>query len=119
MSVCAEVLPTVISPLRVSTWGCGMGDRVECGHVSELLTFAQTPLGKLSSLVPSPTPSFSSFAVHVRRCTRPSPLYRTASDEKLGVGLGMRLQIELTHDPKLFISLSFLAVGPHFLFLRS
>ena len=28
---------------------------------------------------------------HVRRCTRPSPLYRTASDEKLGVGLGMRL----------------------------
>ena len=28
---------------------------------------------------------------HVRRCTRPSPLYRTASDEKLGVGLGTRL----------------------------
>ena len=28
---------------------------------------------------------------HVRKCTRPSPLYRTASDEKLGVGLGMRL----------------------------
>ena len=27
----------------------------------------------------------------VRRCTRPSPLYRTASDEKLGVGLGTRL----------------------------
>ena len=32
---------------------------------------------------------------HVRRCTRPSPLYRTASDEKLGVGLGTRLAEEL------------------------
>ena len=30
---------------------------------------------------------------HVRKCTRPSPLYRTASDEKLGVGLGMRLGV--------------------------
>ena len=30
---------------------------------------------------------------HVRRCTRPSPLYRTKSDEKLGVGLGMRLAV--------------------------
>ena len=30
---------------------------------------------------------------HVRKCTRPSPLYRTASDEKLGVGLGTRLVI--------------------------
>ena len=28
---------------------------------------------------------------HVRRCTRPSPLYRTASDEKLADGLGTRL----------------------------
>ena len=28
---------------------------------------------------------------HVRKCTRPSPLYRTASDGKLGVGLGTRL----------------------------
>ena len=28
---------------------------------------------------------------HVRRCIRPSLLYRTASDEKLGVGLGTRL----------------------------
>ena len=28
---------------------------------------------------------------HVRKCTRPSPLYRTASDEMLGVGLGTRL----------------------------
>ena len=28
---------------------------------------------------------------HVRRCTRPSPLYHTASNEKLGVGLGTRL----------------------------
>ena len=28
---------------------------------------------------------------HVRKCTRPSPLYRTASDEKLGDGLGTRL----------------------------
>ena len=27
----------------------------------------------------------------MRKCTRPSPLYRTASDEKLGVGLGTRL----------------------------
>ena len=32
---------------------------------------------------------------HVRKCTRPSPLYRTASDEKLGVGLGTRLVIIL------------------------
>ena len=30
---------------------------------------------------------------HVRRCTRPSPLYCTASDEKLGVGLGTRLDL--------------------------
>ena len=30
---------------------------------------------------------------HMRRCTRPSPLYRTASDEKLGVGLGTRLYV--------------------------
>ena len=29
---------------------------------------------------------------HVRKCTRPSPLYRTASDGKLGVGLGTRLE---------------------------
>ena len=28
---------------------------------------------------------------HVRKCTRPSPLYHTASDEKLGDGLGTRL----------------------------
>ena len=28
---------------------------------------------------------------HVRKCTRPSPLYRTASDGKLGIGLGTRL----------------------------
>ena len=35
---------------------------------------------KETSLVPSPTPSFL------------SPLYRTASDEMLGVGLGTRLQ---------------------------
>ena len=28
---------------------------------------------------------------HVRKCTRPSPLYRTASDGKLGMGLGTRL----------------------------
>ena len=43
------------------------------------------------SLVPSPTPSFSSLAV------RYIPLYRTASDEKLGVGLGTRLHT-LYHD---------------------
>ena len=36
------------------------------------------PVGHHASLVPSPTPSFLS-------------LYRTASDEKLGVGLGTRL----------------------------
>ena len=29
---------------------------------------------------------------HVRKCTRLSPLYRTASDEKLGMGLGTRLR---------------------------
>ena len=28
---------------------------------------------------------------HVRKCTRPSPLYRTASERKLGEGLGTRL----------------------------
>ena len=39
---------------------------------------------------------------HVRKCTRPSPLYRTASDEKLGVGLGMRLG---------FLHLQFLIAG--------
>ena len=32
---------------------------------------------------------------HVSKCTRPSPLYRTASDGKLGVGLGTRLQLKL------------------------
>ena len=42
--------------------------------------------------------SFRSFyrlstldVTHMRKCTRPSPLYRTASDEKMGVGLGTRL----------------------------
>ena len=42
----------------------------------------------------------STFDVtHVRRCysTRPSPLYRTASDEKLGVGLGTRLAAPHRH----------------------
>ena len=29
---------------------------------------------------------------HVRKCTRPSPAFRTASDGKLGGGLGTRLQ---------------------------
>ena len=34
----------------------------------------------------------STFDVtHVRKCTRPSLLYRTASDEKMGVGLGTRV----------------------------
>ena len=28
---------------------------------------------------------------HVRKCTRLSPLYRTANDKKLGMGLGTRL----------------------------
>ena len=32
---------------------------------------------------------------HVRKCTRPSPLYRTASDENLDVGLGTRLQLTI------------------------
>ena len=47
MSICAEVFPTV----KLSTWGCGKGDRVECSHVTEILTSisAQTPLGILSS----------------------------------------------------------------------
>ena len=36
-------------------------------------------------------PLYTLDVTHVRRCTRPSPLYRTASDEKLGVGLGTRL----------------------------
>ena len=31
---------------------------------------------------------------HVRKCTRPSPLYRTASDGKLGMGLGTRPQMQ-------------------------
>ena len=35
---------------------------------------------------------FSTLDVtYVKKCTRPSPLDRTASDEKLGVGLGTRL----------------------------
>ena len=33
---------------------------------------------------------------HVRKCTRPSALYRTASDEKLDVELGTRLSIQWT-----------------------
>ena len=36
-------------------------------------------------------PLYTLDVTHVRRCTRPSPLYRTASNEKLGVGLGTRL----------------------------
>ena len=51
--------------------------------------------------------SFCQFAIcrlcpaHVRKCTRPSLLYRTASNEKLGVGLGTRLgcryaEVEIT-----------------------
>ena len=30
----------------------------------------------------------------MRKCTRPSPLYCTASDEKLGLGLGTRLHLD-------------------------
>ena len=33
----------------------------------------------------------------MRKCTRPSPLYRTASDGKLGVGLGMRPTVIAVH----------------------
>ena len=29
---------------------------------------------------------------HARKCTRPSPLFSTASNEKLGMGLGTRLE---------------------------
>ena len=36
---------------------------------------------------------------HVRKCTRPSPLFRTASDEKLGVGLGTRLSSRPSSSP--------------------
>ena len=32
-----------------------------------------------------------------RKCTRPSPLYRTASDKKLGVGLGPLSTCEYNH----------------------
>jgi len=35
--------------------------------------------------------------IHMIKLTRPSPLYHTASDKKLGVGLGP--QGELTHLP--------------------
>ena len=35
----------------------------------------------------------------VRKCTRPSLLYRTASDGKLGVGLGTRLPICMLLNP--------------------
>ena len=31
---------------------------------------------------------------HVRKCTRPSLLFRTASNEKLGMGLGARLHVQ-------------------------
>ena len=41
-----------------------------------------TPTPLIPNLVPSPTPSFSSLLSTVKR---------TASDEKLGVGLGTRL----------------------------
>ena len=37
----------------------------------------------------------------MRKCTRPSPLYRTASDEKLGVGLGTRLSLHKVHRKKI------------------
>ena len=47
------------------------------GKLAEL----EKQISKPPSLVPSPTPSFSSLAVR----------YHTASDEKLGVGLGTRL----------------------------
>ena len=47
------------------------------------------------SLVPRPSPSFPSIAVHHPReevyIPGPLPLYRTASDGKLGEGLGTRL----------------------------
>ena len=43
-------------------------------------------------LLPVFLPLSTLDVTHVRRCTRPSPLYRTASDEKLGVGLGTRLE---------------------------
>ena len=42
-------------------------------------------------LLPVFLPLSTLDVTHVRKCTRPSPLYRTASDEKLGDGLGKRL----------------------------
>ena len=42
-------------------------------------------------LLPVFLPLSTLDVTHMRKCTRPSPLYRTASDEKLGDGLGTRL----------------------------
>ena len=68
-------------PLKLNAhevMGCSMASEV-CRKEIE------RPLGNgrvvLYSLVPSPTPSFSSHSTR----------YRAASDEKLSVGLGMRL----------------------------
>ena len=44
-------------------------------------------------LLPVFLPLSTLDVTHVRKCTRPSPLYSTASDKKLGVGLGMRLVV--------------------------
>ena len=42
---------------------------------------------------------------HVRKCTRPSPVYRTASDGKLGEGLGTRLAKYSHISPTVYIRL--------------
>ena len=85
----------VLQPSARSTLG-------ECGSRSPLARYVWYLTWYLQSSCCSETHvrprSFRSFchlstldATHVRKYTRPSPLYHTASDEKLGVGLRTRL----------------------------
>ena len=64
---------------------CDLGIIARAIAYNCILPTCLVSINKQSSLIPSPTPSFSRSQSH-------SLLYRTASDEKLGVGLGMRLQ---------------------------
>ena len=82
-----SVSTTVAPPLARYVWYFTSYLRSSCcseTHVRPRLLPVFLPLSTLD-------------VTHVRRCTRPSPLYRTASDEKLGVGLGTRLGITYSY----------------------
>ena len=64
-------------------------------------------------LLPVFLPLSTLDVTHVRKCTRPSPLYRTASDEKLGDGLGTRLHHTHISHPHLITYLTQVHTSHH------